>query len=145
MTITQFTPLASTIGGVMIGLAAVLLMRFQGRIAGISGILGRLLPPYAEDADLRGALAFVAGLVAAPLLYVAAIGSPVMQTVSDHLPLMAIAGVLVGFGTAYGGGCTSGHGVCGIARLSPRSIVATAIFMGAGFATVFVARHLIGG
>jgi uncharacterized protein len=145
MTVTQFTPLASTIGGVLIGLAAVLLILFQGRIAGISGILGRLLPPFAENTDLRGALAFVVGLVAAPLLYVAATRSPVMQTVSDHLPLMAIAGVLVGFGTAYGSGCTSGHGVCGIARLSPRSIAATAIFMAAGFATVFVARHLLGG
>jgi uncharacterized membrane protein YedE/YeeE len=145
MTVTQFTPLASTIGGVLIGLAAVLLMLFQGRIAGISGILGRLLPPYAEDADVRGALAFVAGLIATPLLYVAATGMQVMQTVSDHLPLMAMAGVLVGFGTAYGSGCTSGHGVCGMARLSPRSIVATAIFMAAGFATVFVARHLLGG
>ena len=145
MTVTQFTPLASTIGGVLIGLAAVLLMLFQGRIAGISGILGRLLPPYAEDVDVRGALAFVAGLIAAPLLYVAATGMQVMQTVSDHLPLMAMAGVLVGFGTAYGSGCTSGHGVCGMARLSPRSIVATAIFIAAGFATVFVARHSLGG
>jgi uncharacterized membrane protein YedE/YeeE len=145
MTVTQFTPLASTIGGVLIGVAVVLLMVFQGRIAGISGIIGRLLPTYAEDTDVRGALAFVAGLVAAPLLYVAATGSPVTQTVSDNLPLMAIAGVLVGFGTAYGGGCTSGHGVCGLARRSPRSIVATIIFMAAGFVTVFVARHLIGG
>ena len=120
-------------------------MLFQGRIAGISGILGRLLPPYAEDVDVRGALAFVTGLVAAPLLHVAATGMPVMQTVPDQLPLMAIAGVLVGFGTAYGSGCTSGHGVCGVARLSQRSIVATAIFMVAGFATEFAACHLIGG
>jgi uncharacterized protein len=145
MTATQFTPLASTIGGALIGVAAVMLMLFKGRIAGISGILGRLLPPYAEDADAAGALAFVAASVAAPLLYAAPTGTPVMQTVSDHLPLMAIAGVLVGFGTAYGNGCTSGHGVCGLAWLSPRSIVATAIFMATGFATVFVTRHVIWG
>jgi uncharacterized membrane protein YedE/YeeE len=145
MAVTTFTPLASTLGGILIGIAAVLLMLFQGRIAGISGIVGRLLPPYAGDADVAGALAFVVGLVAAPLLYVAATGTPVAQTVSDHLPLMAIAGVLVGFGTAYGKGCTSGHGVCGLARLSPRSIVATAIFMAAAFATVFVTRHVLGG
>lgn len=144
MTVTAFTPLASTLGGILIGVAAVLLMLFQGRIAGISGIVGRLLPPYAGDADVAGALAFVGGLVAAPLLYTAVTGSSVAQTVSDHLPLMGVAGVLVGFGTAYGNGCTSGHGVCGLARLSPRSIVATAIFMAAAFATVFVARHVLG-
>ena len=145
MAVTQFTPLASTIGGMLIGLAAVLLMLFQGRIAGISGIIGRLLPPYPEDTDAVGALAFVVGLVAAPVLHAAATGTPVMQTVSDHLPLMAIAGVLVGFGTDYGNGCTSGHGVCGLARLSPRSVVATAIFMATAFATVLVTRHVIGG
>jgi uncharacterized membrane protein YedE/YeeE len=145
MIVMPFTPLASTIGGMLIGIAAVMLLLFQGRIAGISGILGRLLPPYTRDADAVGALAFVVGLVAAPVLYAAAAGTPVMQTVSDHLPLMAIAGVLVGFGTAYGNGCTSGHGVCGLARLSPRSIVATAIFMATAFATVFVTRHIIGG
>ena len=145
MIVTQFTPFASTIGGMLIGVAAVMLMLFQGRIAGISGIIGRLLPPYADDADAVGALAFVVGLVAAPVLYAAATGTPVMQTVSDHLPLMAVAGVMVGFGTAYGNGCTSGHGVCGLARLSPRSMVATAIFMATGFATVFVMRHMIGG
>jgi uncharacterized membrane protein YedE/YeeE len=145
MSVTQFTPLASTIGGMLIGLAAVLLMLFQGRIAGISGIIGRLLPPYPEDTDALGALAFVTGLVAAPVFYAATTGTPVVQTVSDHLPLMAIAGVLVGFGTAYGNGCTSGHGVCGLARLSPRSVVATAIFMATAFATVFVTRHFIGG
>jgi hypothetical protein len=145
MIVTPFTPLASTIGGMLIGIAAVMLLLFQGRIAGISGFLGRLLPPYTRDADAVGALAFVVGLVAAPVLYAAAAGTPVMQTVSDHLPLMAIAGVLVGFGTAYGNGCTSGHGVCGLARLSPRSIVATAIFMATAFATVFLTRHVIGG
>jgi uncharacterized membrane protein YedE/YeeE len=144
MTVTEFTPLASTIGGALIGLAAVMLMLFNGRIAGISGILGRLFPPY-DGADPAGAAAFVIGLLAAPLLYAAAMGAPFGQTVSGNLSLMAIAGLLVGFGAGYGGGCTSGHGVCGISRLSLRSVVATAIFMTTGFVTVFVMRHLVGG
>lgn len=141
---TTFTPLASTIGGALIGLAAVILMVFNGRIAGISGILGRLLPPY-EGSDPGGAAAFIFGLLAAPLVYAAATGAPVEQTVSGNAGLMAVAGLLVGFGAAYGGGCTSGHGVCGIARLSIRSIVATLVFMAAGFFSVFVLRHLVGG
>ena len=112
MTVTEFTPLASTIGGALIGLAAVILMLFNGRIAGISGILGRLFPPY-DGADPGGAAAFIAGLIAAPFLYAAVTGAPFVQTVSSNAGLMAIAGLLVGFGAAYGGGCTSGHGVCG--------------------------------
>lgn len=142
--ITSFTPVASTIGGMLIGLSAVLLMLFNGRIAGISGILARLFPPY-TGADVGSAVAFVVGLMAAPLCYSAVIGGPVPQTVSTNAILMAIAGLLVGFGTVYGSGCTSGHGVCGLARLSRRSLVATAVFMAVGFATVFVMRHLIGG
>ena len=144
MTVTEFTPLASTIGGALIGAAAVMLMALTGRIAGISGIVGRLLPLYA-NADPVGAASFVLGLIAAPLVYTAMAGVPFAQTVSDNAALMAAAGLLVGFGTALGGGCTSGHGVCGIARLSPRSLVATAIFMATGFATVFVMRHVMGG
>ena len=144
MTVTEFTPLASTIGGALIGAAAVMAMALTGRIAGISGILGRLLPPY-TGADPFGAASFVLGLIAAPLVYAAVAGGPFAQTVSDKATLMAAAGLLVGFGAAYGGGCTSGHGVCGIARLSPRSLVATAVFMATGFATVFVMRHLMGG
>jgi uncharacterized membrane protein YedE/YeeE len=144
MTVTEFTPLASTIGGALIGLAAVMLMLFNGRIAGISGILGRLFPPY-DGADPAGAAAFVIGLLAAPFIYAAAMGAPFGQTVSGNLSLMAIAGLLVGFGAGYGGGCTSGHGVCGISRLSLRSVVATAIFMTTGFVTVFVMRHVVGG
>jgi uncharacterized membrane protein YedE/YeeE len=141
--ITDFTPIASTIGGVLMGIAAVVLMAFNGRIAGISGILGRLLPPYA-DSDAGGAATFALGLIAAPLVYAAVAGAPFAQTVSDKAGLMAVAGVLVGFGAGLGGGCTSGHGVCGLARLSPRSLVATAIFMATGFATVFVMRHVLG-
>jgi uncharacterized protein len=141
---TQFTPLASTIGGMLIGISAVMLMVLNGRIAGISGILGRLFPPY-DGADPSGAGAFVIGLLAASLFYAAVMGAPFAQTVSDNVGLMTAAGLLVGFGAVYGGGCTSGHGVCGFARLSLRSIIATAIFLGTGFATVFVTRHLVGG
>jgi len=144
MAMTLFTPLASLLGGALIGLSAVLLMASQGRIAGISGIASRLFPPY-EDDGFFGRLAFVLGLVAAPFAVTAVTGDALQQTVSQDLPLMVAAGLLVGFGTVWGNGCTSGHGVCGIARLSPRSIVATLIFMATGAATVFVARHLIGG
>lgn len=144
MTVTEFTPFASSLGGALIGVAAVMLMALNGRIAGISGIVGRLLPPYA-GADPVGAACIVLGLIASPLLYQAATGAPVVQTVSDQGGLMAVAGLLVGFGTATGGGCTSGHGVCGIARLSPRSVVATVTFMATGFATVYLLRHVIGG
>jgi uncharacterized membrane protein YedE/YeeE len=144
MTVTEFTPLASALGGALIGIAAVMLIALNGRIAGISGIVGRLLPPYAGT-DPMGAACIVLGLVASPFLYQAATGVPFVQTVSDRLGLMAIAGLLVGFGAAYGGGCTSGHGVCGIARLSPRSIVATVTFMATGFATVYIMRHVVGG
>ena len=144
MTTTEFTPLSSTIGGALIGVSAVMLMLFNGRIAGISGILGRLFPPY-DGADPGGAAAFVTGLLAAALLYAVAMGAPFAQSVSGNVGLMMIAGLLVGFGAAYGGGCTSGHGVCGMARLSLRSLIATAIFMTTGFITVFVMRHVVGG
>ena len=144
MTVTEFTPFSSALGGALIGIAAVMLLALNGRIAGISGIVGRLLPPYA-GADPIGAACIVLGLIASPFLYQAVSGAPFAQTVSDRGGLMAIAGLLVGFGAAYGGGCTSGHGVCGIARLSPRSLVATATFMATGFATVYVMRHVIGG
>jgi len=143
MTVTEFTPFASTLGGALIGVSAVLMMALNGRIAGISGIVGRLLPPHA-DTDPFGAACFVLGLVVAPLVYAAVAGAPFSQTISGNAALMAAAGVLVGFGVALGSGCTSGHGVCGFARLSPRSFVATAMFMATGFATVFVMRHVLG-
>ncbi|MCA0274907.1 MAG: YeeE/YedE family protein [Proteobacteria bacterium] len=140
---TEFTPIASTLGGVLIGLSAVLLMAWEGRIAGISGIAGRLLPPYLDGAFLSR-LGFVLGLVAAPLIYSVATGHQVLQSVSSNLPLMAAAGLLVGFGSVYGNGCTSGHGVCGLSRLSLRSLVATLTFMATAFVTVFAVRHLVG-
>jgi len=139
---TEFTPLASLIGGALIGLSAALLMLWEGRIAGISSIAGRLLPPY-RDKALPSRAGFVVGLMAAPLLYVLATGRPVVQTVSPDLLLMAAAGLLVGYGSVFGNGCTSGHGVCGLARLSLRSLAATATFMAVAIATVLFTRHLI--
>ena len=139
---TEFTPLASTFGGLLIGLSAVLLMLFMGRIAGVSGIASRLLPPVAEDFGWR--LAFVAGLIGAPLVARIVTGEPVEQTVSSNIPLMIAAGLLVGFGSVFGSGCTSGHGVCGLSRLSARSLAATLVFMSTAVATVFVTRHVIG-
>ena len=140
-TVTPFTPLASTLGGVLIGLSAVLVMALFGRIAGISGITTGALPMRRDDWDWR--LAFVAGLIAAPLLVLAVTGTPIRQTVPSDLVAMAIAGLLVGFGTVMGSGCTSGHGVCGLARLSPRSLVAVLTFMATAFVTVLVLRHII--
>lgn len=140
---TTFTPLASLIGGAIIGFSAVLLMALEGRIAGISGIASRLLPPVDDRFPAR--LAFIAGLVIAPFVVAAVTGEPVLQTVSSNYPLMTVAGFLVGFGSVFGSGCTSGHGVCGLSRLSMRSMVATLIFMLIAFITVFVVRHVIGG
>ncbi|HVL34206.1 MAG TPA: YeeE/YedE thiosulfate transporter family protein [Burkholderiales bacterium] len=135
----HFTPWASLAGGVLIGLAAALLLLVNGRIAGISGIVGGLLVP--RRADVAWRLAFVAGLFAAPL-GMAAAGYTLMPRIDAGFGLLALAGLLVGVGTLYASGCTSGHGVCGLSRLSPRSLVATATFMAAGMLTVFVARHL---
>ena len=137
---TEFTPAASLLGGTLIGLSAVLLMLWEGRIAGISGIAARLLPPYRDNAFISR-FGFVVGLVTAPFLVTAATGVQVSQTVSSNVPLMIAAGLLVGFGTVWGNGCTSGHGVCGIARLSTRSMVATAVFMATALVTVYLVRH----
>ena len=136
----NFTPLASLAGGILIGLSAALFVLFNGRIAGISGILGGLLEWPKGDVAWR--LAFLLGLVVAPLAYSLAAPLPTIQ-VDAGTSTLVVAGLLVGIGTRYGSGCTSGHGVCGLSRLSPRSLVATAAFMLAGFATVFTVRHLI--
>lgn len=136
-----FTPWASLAGGVIIGIAAAMFILLNGRIAGISGVLGGLLKPVRGDISWR--VAFIAGLLGAPLLYALVTELPRPQIDAGYAGLIA-AGLLVGVGTRYGSGCTSGHGVCGISRFSPRSLVATAAFMLAGFVTVFVARHLIG-
>ncbi|QJW84450.1 YeeE/YedE family protein [Ramlibacter terrae] len=136
----SFTPRSAAIGGVLIGLAAALLVLFNGRIAGVSGVLGGLLRPRDGDVGWRGA--FVFGLVAAPLAYALFARLPRPQ-IDASWGALVLAGLLVGIGTRYGAGCTSGHGVCGISRLSLRSVAATGLFMAAGFATVYVIRHLL--
>jgi hypothetical protein len=137
---TSFTPWSALIGGVIIGLAAAMLVVLNGRVAGISGIVGGLLRPSFPDFTWRAA--FVAGLLIAPILYVMVATLPPIVIESGY-PVIVIAGLLVGVGTRYGAGCTSGHGVCGISRFSLRSVVATGIFMLAGFATVYVVRHVV--
>lgn len=137
---THFTPLSSLSGGLLIGLAAAVLVLFSGRIAGISGIIGGLLRP--KQGDLAWRSAFLIGLLAAPWLYQTVAPLPEVR-IDTGSGMLVIAGLLVGIGTRYGSGCTSGHGVCGISRLSPRSLVATAAFMLTGFVTVFIVRHLL--
>ncbi len=140
---TEFTPLASFAGGALIGVSAVGLYLTSGRIAGITGIVRRVLLPNSTSRPLQ-AIAFIVGLIAAPLVWQAATGSTVTQTVSRNLPLLTAAGLLVGFGSSIGNGCTSGHGVCGLSRFSIRSLVATLTFMAAAIATVYVTRHVLG-
>ena len=138
---SHFTPWTSLIGGIAIGVAAAVLVLLNGRIAGVSGILGGLLAP--SPGEIAWRVAFIAGLLFAPAVYQLAARLPA-PTIEAGSPLLMLAGLLVGVGTRYGSGCTSGHGVCGLSRLSPRSLVATLAFMVAGFATVFVVRHAIG-
>jgi len=138
----NFTPLFSLVGGVVIGVAAAVLILFNGRIAGISGILGGILGASRDEAGWRAA--FIVGLIAAPV-FASMLGKPVMPDIQAGWGELIVAGFLVGIGTRYASGCTSGHGVCGISRGSVRSLVATATFMAAGFVTVFVLRHITGG
>lgn len=137
----HFTPWSALAGGILIGLATAIFVLANGRVAGISGLLGSVLNPKAPG-RLDSAL-FIAGILVAPLLWQFSQALPAMDMQTGTLGLIA-AGLLVGFGARLGAGCTSGHGVCGLSRLSPRSLVATLCFMGSGFATVFVARHLLG-
>jgi len=139
----SFTPVAALIGGLLIGISSVLLLVFNGRIAGISGITGQLLHPRAGDMGWR--LTFLAGLMGGGAALFALWPAAFDLGVDRSLPAVAVAGLLVGFGTRTGSGCTSGHGICGIARLSPRSVVATLVFMFTGAATVFVVNHFFGG
>jgi uncharacterized protein len=142
---TDFTPFTSFIGGILIGLSALILMIFHGRIAGISGILSGILPPWATREGLGWRFAFILGLIIAPVLMRVVMDYDIIQTVSNDKSMMILAGLLVGVGTGLGSGCTSGHGVCGTARLSKRSIVANVIFMSAAMITVFILRHLLKG
>ena len=137
---THFTPWAALAGGVLLGLASALFVLLNGRILGISGIVGGLLRPRAGDMGWR--LAFLLGMLVAPGLYWLVVG-PTQPRMDATWGMVVMAGLLVGVGTRYGSGCTSGHGVCGLSRMSPRSLVATLAFMGAGFVTVFLTRHAL--
>jgi uncharacterized membrane protein YedE/YeeE len=140
--ITDFTPYASLLGGILIGLGAVILMALNGRIAGMTAILSGVLEP--QNPENRWRLAFMAGAILAPLI-ATLLGAEFSFASPMTGVALAIGGVIVGIGVTYGSGCTSGHGVCGLARLSPRSFVATATFMATTFATVTVIRHGFGG
>ena len=137
----SFTPWSAIIGGAIIGGAAAMFALVNGRIAGISGIVGGLVRPTYPDLAWRAA--FVLGLLVAPVIYARIALLPAIE-IDANYPTIIVAGLLVGVGTRYGAGCTSGHGVCGVSRLSPRSLVATLSFMAAGVATVFVVRHVAG-
>lgn len=139
----NFTPVSALIGGCLIGAAVGLLLWLNGRIAGISGVLGGLLQGKPGERAWR--VAFLAGLVLGPLLHAAMAGEPSPIAVTTSVPLLIVGGLLVGFGTRLGNGCTSGHGVCGLARLSGRSLAATVSFFLTAALTVFVVRHLLGG
>ncbi|WP_265936892.1 YeeE/YedE family protein [Marinobacter sp. NP-4(2019)] len=138
----SFTPWSALVGGLLIGLAAASFILLNGRIAGISGVLGGLLSPRSGDIGWR--IAFILGLVGAPAAWLMAAELPAIRIEADY-PAIIAAGLLVGIGTRYGSGCTSGHGVCGLSRLSPRSLTATLCFMATGFVTVYLLRHVFGG
>jgi len=139
----SFTPIPSLLGGMILGVAAALYVILHGRILGISGIVSGLLRPKESDTAWR--LSLVLGLITAPFLAALFFGIFPIIEIDSSWTTIVIAGLLVGFGAQYGSGCTSGHGICGLSRLSPRSLLATLAFMDAGFITVFVIRHLIGG
>jgi uncharacterized membrane protein YedE/YeeE len=142
---TEFTPLLSIGGGALIGLSAVIMLAANGRIAGISGIVSQLLPSSVDRTSLPQGITFVVGLLLAAPVFILIFGHSPIQAVSDNLTLLGVAGILVGFGSVLGSGCTSGHGVCGISRLSSRSIIATLTFMATAFVAVFILRHVFGG
>lgn len=143
MHFANFTPGSALVGGVLIGVAVTALWILNGRVAGISGIVAGLLAPTRAEGGWR--FAFVAGLVGGGLVMRLVAPSTFPSVAPASLGLLAAGGLLVGFGTRLGGGCTSGHGLCGVSRLSPRSLVATGVFMAVGMATVYVVRHLVGG
>jgi uncharacterized membrane protein YedE/YeeE len=137
----NFTPLSGLAGGLLIGLAAAMLLLLNGRLSGISGIVGGMMAPKTSDVGWRAA--FIAGLLLGASIYMLATGGALLLEIQASLPVLVLAGLLVGFGTRLGSGCTSGHGVCGIARLSKRSIVATAVFFVVAMLTVFLTRHVL--
>ncbi len=139
---SHFTPWSSLAGGMTIGIAVAVFALLNGRIAGISGIAGGLF--RLQTGDIGWRIAFIAGLVAAPLVWQLFHSLPTFR-IDTGYGILALAGLIVGIGTRYGSGCTSGHGVCGLSRFSPRSIIATLVFMGTGFVTVYIMRHILGG
>ena len=138
----NFTPVSATIGGMLIGMAAVLLMGLTGRIAGISGIFSGVF--FGKQGDRLWRVLFVAGLILGPVVYTLVSGTNPAFEMTSNWGTIVIGGLFVGFGTRLGSGCTSGHGICGLARLSPRSVVAVAVFMAAGFATVALVKSILG-
>ena len=139
--VEDFTPVSGLVGGLLIGLATALMMLFNGRIAGISGIVGGLLARKGSEVGWRAV--FIVGLLVGALVYMLATGGALPVNIQASLPTMVVAGLLVGFGTRLGSGCTSGHGVSGIARFSKRSIVATLVFMGVAIVTVYITGHVL--
>jgi hypothetical protein len=142
-TLTEFTPVSAAIGGALIGLSAVMLMALNGRIAGISGLFSGAF--FSEAGDRVWRVFFLIGLVAAPVIYTFTQKAQPAFEMTSSLPVIIVAGLLVGFGTRLGSGCTSGHGVCGMSRLSVRSMVAVALFMASGAITVALAKLAVGG
>ncbi len=140
---TEFTPLSALVGGTLIGIGAVLTMLLLGRIAGLSGMISGVISPTSSE-DWSWRVAFITGMIAAPIVIMAVTGTTPDFAIAHDTRLLALGGVLVGIGVTFGAGCASGHGVCGLARLSPRSLVATGVFMAAAVVTVFVTRHIIG-
>lgn len=141
---TEFTPVTSLLGGALLGLSAVLLMATTGRIAGISGIVSRLLPPDTLRRSNIGGALFLVGMVCAVPVYQYVTGTVPEVSINASTPLLIASGLLVGIGSVIGSGCTSGHGICGLSRLSMRSVLATGSFMVAGFITVYLSRHIVG-
>ena len=141
---TEFTPITSLLGGALIGLSAVMLMATYGKIAGISGIIFRILPPVLRKESIPVGMLFLLGLLLAVPLWNLFFGDIERQAVSDNYFILGVSGLLVGFGSSYGNGCTSGHGVCGLSRGSIRSLIATFSFMFTGFLTVYILRNILG-
>jgi hypothetical protein len=138
----NFTPVSALIGGLLIGFSAMILLLFNGRILGVTGITGGILQPQRKDLLWR--VLFLSSVAMAPVLYSAVTTKPILIEVTDSLPTLIIGGFLVGFGACAGSGCTSGHGICGLGRLSKRSLVVTMTFMATSIVTVYVMRHMIG-
>ena len=139
----NFTPITSLLGGLLIGAAAVILLAFNGHIAGITGVTRGVLTPKQGDTAWR--VVFILGLIAGPLVFQAISGAPAESILTSSTPILVVGGLLVGFGTSLGNGCTSGHGICGIGRISKRSMIATGSFMGAAAITVYITQNVLGG